>query len=78
MDNKLILLFQKNLREFMDVKLFDKFKLFSCYVIEGFDWVFYCLYYYVMGLIEEEIYCLFVGVVFCWNEVVFCNIFLMW
>ena len=58
----------------MDVKTFDKSKLPSRHVTEGFERAPHRSYYYAMGMTEEEIHQPLVGVVTTWNEAAPCNI----
>ena len=58
----------------MDVKTFDKAKLPSRHVTEGFERAPHRSYYYAMGMTEEEIHQPLVGVVTTWNEAAPCNI----
>ncbi len=58
----------------MDVKTFDKSKLPSRHVTEGFERAPARSYYYAMGMTEEEIHQPLVGVVTTWNEAAPCNI----
>ncbi|MCG8694201.1 MAG: dihydroxy-acid dehydratase, partial [Minwuiales bacterium] len=61
----------------MDVKTFDKAKLPSRHVTEGYERAPHRSYYYAMGMTEEEIHQPLVGVVTTWNEGAPCNIALM-
>ena len=58
----------------MDAKTFDKSKLPSRHVTEGFERAPARSYYYAMGMTEEEIHQPLVGVVTTWNEAAPCNI----
>jgi dihydroxy-acid dehydratase len=58
----------------MDAKTFDKSKLPSRHVTEGFERAPARSYYYAMGMTEEEIHQPLVGVVSTWNEAAPCNI----
>ena len=58
----------------MDAKTFDKSKLPSRHVTEGFERAPHRSYYYAMGMTEEEIHRPLVGVVSTWNEAAPCNI----
>ncbi|MBT4921750.1 MAG: dihydroxy-acid dehydratase [Rickettsiales bacterium] len=53
---------------------FNKDKLPSRHVTEGFERAPHRSYYYAMGLTEEEIHLPLVGVVSTWNEAAPCNI----
>ena len=58
----------------MDKKVFDKDKLPSRYVTEGYQRAPHRSYYYAMGMTDEEIHRPLVGVVTTWNEAAPCNI----
>ena len=58
----------------MDANTFDKSKLPSRYVTEGYERAPHRSYYYAMGMTEEEIHRPLVGVVTTWNESAPCNI----
>ena len=58
----------------MDAKTFDKAKLPSRHVTEGFEKAPMRSYYYAMGLTEQDIHQPLVGVVSTWNEAAPCNI----
>src|ERR1700744_5475566 len=61
----------------MDARGFDKKKLPSRHVTEGFERAPHRSYLYAMGLTREQIHQPFVGVASCWNEAAPCNISLM-
>ena len=61
----------------MNAKTFDKAKLPSRHVTEGYERAPHRSYYYAMGMTEEEIHQPLVGVVTTWNEGAPCNIALM-
>ena len=58
----------------MDARTFDKSKLPSRHVTEGYAKAPQRSYYYAMGLTDEEIHRPLVGVVTTWNEAAPCNI----
>ncbi len=58
----------------MDTKTFDKSKLPSRHVTEGFERAPARSYYYAMDMTEKEIHQPLVGVVSTWNEAAPCNI----
>ena len=58
----------------MDKKTFDKAKLPSRHVTEGYQRAPHRSYYYAMGMTDEEIHRPLVGVVTTWNEAAPCNI----
>ncbi len=58
----------------MTTKQWDKSRMPSRHVTEGPGRAPHRLYYYAMGLTEEEIAQPFVGVATCWNEAAPCNI----
>jgi len=58
----------------MDAKVFDKSKLPSRHVTEGFERAPHRSYLYAMGLTEDEIHRPLVGVATTWNEAAPCNI----
>jgi len=57
----------------MDAKTFDKSKLPSRHVTEGFERAPARAFYYAMGMTDEEIHQPLVGVVSTWNEAAPCN-----
>lgn len=58
----------------MDTKTFDKSKLPSRHVTEGYERAPHRSYYYAMGMTEEDIHKPLVGVATTWNEAAPCNI----
>ncbi len=58
----------------MDARTFDKSKLPSRHVTEGYEKAPQRSYYYAMGMTDEEIHRPLVGVVTTWNEAAPCNI----
>jgi dihydroxy-acid dehydratase len=58
----------------MDAKTFDKSRLPSRHVTEGYERAPHRSYYYAMGMTEEDIHKPLVGVATTWNEAAPCNI----